>query len=156
MAIVQLEDMENELDVVVFPMAYKKSAAVLAGQTDEQTGEQIGDVFVRILGRIDRSDRGDQFLATAIEPLELSEKTNKPKVLEVMLEPSALSRLLLEQLQKVFGLHPGLDRVELFVESASGDHLRMEVPTRVDAKNVMLMARVQDLIAGKGIAHVVS
>ena len=32
----------------------------------------------------------------------------------------------------------------------------MEVPTRVDAKNVMLMARVQDLIAGKGIAHVVS
>ena len=156
MAIVQLEDMENELDVVVFPKAYKKSAAVLAGQTDEQTGEQIGDVFVRILGRIDRSDRGDQFLATAIEPLELSEKTNKPKVLEVMLEPSALSRLLLEQLQKVFGLHPGLDCVELFVESASGDHLRMEVPTRVDAKNVMLMARVQDLIAGKGIAHVVS
>ena len=62
----------------------------------------------------------------------------------------------LRQLQKVFGLHPGLDRVELFVESASGDHLRMEVPTRVDAKNVMLMARVQDLIAGKGIAHVVS
>ena len=73
-----------------------------------------------------------------------------------MLEPSALSRSMLEQLQKVFGLHPGLDRVELFVESSSGDHLRMEVPTRVDAKNVMLMARVQDLIAGKGVAHVVS
>ena len=156
MAIVQLEDMENEIDVVVFPKAYKKSAAVLAGQTDEQTGEQVGDVFVRILGRIDRSDRGDQFLATAIEPLELSEKTNKPKILEVMLEPAALSRLVLEQLQKVFELHPGMDRVEVFVESCSGDRLRMEVPTRVDAKNVMLMARVQDVVAGKGFAHVVS
>ena len=154
MAIVQLEDMENELDVVVFPKAYKKSAAVLAGQTDEQTGEQTGDVFVRVLGRIDRSDRGDQFLATAVEPLELSEKTNKPKVLEIMLEPSALSRSMLEQLQKVLSLHQGFDRVELFVVSESGDRLRMEVPCRVDAKNVMLMARVQDLLRDKGTATV--
>lgn len=154
MAIVQLEDMENELDVVVFPKAYKKSAAVLAGQTDEQTGEQMGDVFVRVLGRIDRSDRGDQFLATAVEPLELSEKTNKPKVLEIMLEPSALSRSMLEQLQKLLSLHQGFDRVELFVVSESGDRLRMEVPCRVDAKNVMLMARVQDLLRDKGTATV--
>ena len=135
MAIVQLEDMENELDVVVFPKAYKKSAAVLAGQTDEQTGEQTGDVFVRVLGRIDRSDRGDQ-------------------VLEIMLEPSALSRSMLEQLQKVLSLHQGFDRVELFVVSESGDRLRMEVPCRVDAKNVMLMARVQDLLRDKGTATV--
>lgn len=73
-----------------------------------------------------------------------------------MLEPSALSRLLLEQLQKVFGLHPGLDRVELFVESASGDHLRMEVPRACGRQERDAHGRVQDLIAGKGIAHVVS
>ena len=111
-------------------------------------------MFVRVLGRIDRSDRGDQFLATAVEPLELSEKTNKPKVLEIMLEPSALSRSMLEQLQKVLSLHQGFDRVELFVVSESGDRLRMEVPCRVDAKNVMLMARVQDLLRDKGTATV--
>ena len=154
-AIATLEDMENKLDVVVFPKAYKKCAAVLAGQTDEQTGEQVGDVFVRVLGRIDRSDRGDQFLATTVEPLELSEKTNKPKILEVMLEPSALSRVMLEQLQKVFSLHPGMDRVELYVVSENGERLRMEVPVRVDAKNVMLMARIQDLVGSRGSAKVV-
>ena len=153
MAIVSLEDMENEIDVVVFPKAYKKCAAVLAGQADE-TGEQNGDIFVRILGRIDRSDRGDQFLATAIEPLELSEKTNKPKVLEVMVSPQSLSRLFLERMQNIFELHPGMDRVEVFVVGTEGERLRMEVPMRVDAKNVMLMARIQDLVGKNGHAQV--
>ena len=153
MAIVSLEDMENEIDVVVFPKTYKKCAAVLAGQVDE-TGEQAGDIFVRVMGRVDRSDRGDQFLASAIEPLELSDKTNQPKVLEVMLESCALSRMLLERLQGVFELHPGMDRVELFVDSADGNRLRMEVPAKVDAKNVMLMARVQDLVGKDGVAIV--
>ena len=153
MAIVQLEDMESEITVVVFPKAYKKSAAILAGETDE-LGEQVGDIFVRILGRIDRSDRGDQFLASAIEPLELSERTNKPKVLEVMLQPQGLSRLLLERLQGVFEKHPGMDRVEVYVESPAGDRLRMEVPTRVDAKNVLLMARVQEVVGVNGTAIV--
>ena len=153
MAIVSLEDMENEIDVICFPKTYKKCAAVLAGQVDD-SGEQVGDVFVRVLGRVDRSDRGDQFLASAVEPLELSDKTNKPKVLEVMLEPHALSRVLLERLQGVFALHPGMDRVELFVDSADGGRLRMEVPAKVDARNVMLMARVQDLVGKEGVAVV--
>ena len=153
MAIVSLEDMENEIDVICFPKTYKKCAAVLAGQVDE-TGEQSGDVFVRVLGRVDRSDRGDQFLASAVEPLELSERTNQPKTLEVMLGASGLSRPLLERLQNAFMLHPGLDRVEVYVEGAGGERLRLEVPVRVDAKNVMLMARVQDLVGGRGTARV--
>lgn len=155
MAIVTLEDMENEIDVVVFPKTYKKSAAILAGQADEQTGEQVGDVFVRILGRVERSDRGDQLMATAVEALELSEKTNKPKVLEIMLPTNMLSRTILEQLQKIFELHPGLDRVELYAEGADGSRMRMEIPMRVDAKSVMLMARIQDLIGAAGHATVV-
>ena len=61
---------------------------------------------------------------------------------------------MLEQLQKVLSLHQGFDRVELLVVSESGDRLRMEVPCRVDAKNVMLMARVQDLLRDKGTATV--
>ena len=154
MAIVSLEDMESEIDAIVFPKAYKKCAAVLAGQSDEQTGEQVGDVFVRMLGRVDRSDRGDQFLVSAVEPLALNDKSNRPKVLEVMLEPQALSRVLLERLQNVFELHPGMDRVEVYVEGVDGERLRMEVPARVDAKNVMLMARIQDLVGGRGYAHV--
>lgn len=153
MAIVQLEDMESEIDLVVFPKAYKKCASVLAGQVDE-SGEQVGDVFVRVLGRIDRGDRGDQFLATAVEPLELSEKTNKPKVLEIMLQSNALSRSFLERMQGIFELHPGMDRVEVFVESTNGERLRMEVPAHVDAKNILLMARVKDLVGSHGTAIV--
>ncbi len=155
MATVILEDLENKLEVVVFPKAYKKAAAVLAGQTDAQTGEQVGDVFVRILGRIERSDRGDQFLATAVEPLELSEKTNKLKILEIMIEASALTRLMLVQLHEVLSLHPGMDLVEIYVVYENGERLRMEVPQRVDAKNVMLMARIQDLFGSKATTHIV-
>ena len=42
-----------------------------------------------------------------------------------------------------------MDRVELLVEEASGDTMRMELPTKVDARNMMLMAEVTDCI-GRG------
>ena len=154
MAIATLEDLEGEITLVIFPKTYAKSASVLSGEVDEQ-GEQVGDVFVRVLGRLDRTDRGDQFLAQKVEPIELSEKTNKPKVLEVRLQSRCLSRTFMEDLQEVFGRYKGLDRVELLVGSESGQTMRMEIPTKVDAHNVVLFAEVQTLLDGNGTAVLV-
>ncbi len=147
MAIVTLEDMENDIDVVVFPKTYKASATALEGD------EAGGDVFVRILGRIDRSDRGDQFLASKIEPLVLDETTNRPKVLELLVPAERLDKHLLNKLSSVFGRYQGLDRVELFVEGDDGQALRLELPVKVDARNVVLFAEAQALVGKEG--HVV-
>ena len=92
MGIVQLEDMEGEATVVVFPKTYKEAEGYLYGEVDPETGAQLSDAFVRIKGKLERSDRGDQIIAQEIVPLELSEEKNKPKVFEVMVPNSRFSQ----------------------------------------------------------------
>ncbi|MEE8704176.1 MAG: DNA polymerase III subunit alpha [Olsenella sp.] len=150
MAIVTLEDMEGEITLVVFPKLYKECAATLAGEVDEETGETQGDVFVKVSGKLERSDRGDQIICSTVEPLELNDRTNRPKVFEVMMPSRMLSRGRMEQLGSIFSRYAGLDRVEILVEGASGETLRMALPTRVDAHNMVLRAEVCDLLGKEG------
>ncbi len=150
MAIVTLEDMEGEVTLVVFPKLYKKCAATLAGQVDDQTGESAGDVFVKVEGKLERSDRGNQIICMAVEPLVLDEKSNRPKVLEVNIPAALLTRPYMDSLGEVLGRYPGLDRVELRVEATSGDVMRMELPCRIDARNMVLLAEMTDLVGRQG------
>ena len=46
--------------------------------------------------------------------------------------------------------YPGLDHVELRVEAESGDTMRMELPCRVDARNMVLLAEVTDIVGLAG------
>ena len=150
MATVELEDMEGELSCVVFPKSYKKYRSVLMGQTDEQTGESTGDVFVRMHGKLERNDRGTQLLVDEVRPIKLDEATNRPKVFEVLMSSRLLQRSFMEQLSATFGRYRGLDRVELRVEESTGGMMRMELPNKVDASNMVLFAEVTDLLSGDG------
>ena len=150
MAIVTLEDMEGEVTLVVFPKLYKKCAATLAGEVNEETGESAGDVFVKVEGKLERSDRGNQIICMSVEPLILDEKSNRPKVMEVNIPAGLLTRPYMDSLGQILGRYPGLDHVELRVESSSGDVMRMELPTRIDARNMVLLAEMVDLVGRQG------
>ncbi|WP_072370553.1 DNA polymerase III subunit alpha [Thermophilibacter mediterraneus] len=150
MAIVTLEDMEGEVTLVVFPKLYKKCASTLAGQVDEETGESSGDVFVKVEGKLERGDRGNQVICMGVDPLVLDERSNRPKVLEVNIPAALLTRPYMDSLGQILGRYPGLDHVELRVESSSGDVMRMELPTRIDARNMVLMAEMIDLVGRQG------
>ena len=128
MAVVTLEDMEGETTLVIFPKLYKKCAEALTPHVDEETGEAEGDVFVKVSGKLERSDRGNQIICMEVEPLVLNEKTNRPKVVEVMMPASMLTRGRMDELGSVLARYPGLDHVELRVEAESGDTMRMELP----------------------------
>ena len=154
MAIVTLEDMEGEVTLVVFPKAYRECAAALEGEVDEQTGERVGNVFIEATGRLERGDRGIQVIVSSISAMELNEHTNRPKVIEVYLPLRMLSTGRMEALQSIFSRYGGMDRVELMVESASGDLMRMELPTKVDARNMVLMAEVKDFVGAEGHVQV--
>ena len=145
MAVVTLEDMEGETTLVIFPKLYKKCAEALTPHVDEETGEAEGDVFVKVSGKLERSDRGNQIICMEVEPLVLNEKTNRPKVVEVMMPASMLTRGRMDELGSVLARYPGLDHVELRVEAESGDTMRMELPCRVDARNMVLLAEVTDI-----------
>ena len=154
MAIVRLEDLSGEATVVVFPRLYKTTAATLAGEVDEQTGESSSEAFIRVRGKLDRSDRGSQLIAQEIEPLELNDKVNKPKVLEVLMSSNCLSRHFMANLSDILSRYPGLDHVELRVEESSGNTMRMEIPTKVDARNLLMFAEITDLLGEEGKAVV--
>jgi DNA polymerase-3 subunit alpha len=80
----------------------------------------------------------------------LSDATNKPKIVEVVLPSNRLSRGRMEQLGTVFSRYGGLDRVEILVRSSTGDTMRMALPTRVDAHNGLMLAEVSDIIGREG------
>ena len=154
MAIVTLEDMEGEITLVVFPKTYKECAQILQGEIDPTTGERTSDVFIKVHGKLERGDRGDQVITSSIEAIELSEATNKPKVVEVYLPSRMLSIDKMERLQSIFVRYAGLDRIELMVESNAGDIMRMELPAKVDAKNMVMLAEVDDFVGREGYVQV--
>ena len=155
MAIVQLEDMEGEATVVVFPKTYKQCEGYLYGEVDPETGAQLSDAFIRVKGKLERSDRGDQIIAQEIEPLVLSEESNRPKVFEIMVPSSRFSQSNMARLAPVLNPNPGGDRVELFLEQADGQTMRAEIPTRVNARSIPLIAEVKGIVGNKGRVTVI-
>ena len=61
-----------------------------------------------------------------------------------------LSRAEMEILESVLVRYPGLDLVELCVETAEGDLVRFGLPCKVDARNMVLLAEVSDFVGHKG------
>ena len=117
---------------------------------DPETGEAAGDVFVKVSGKLERSDRGNQVICMEVEPLVLNDRTNRPKVLEINMPASSLTRSRMDDLGRILAAYPGLDHVEVRVESVSGDVMRMELPCTVDARNMVLLAEVTDAIGRAG------
>ena len=146
MGIVQLEDMEGEATVVVFPKTYKEAEGYLYGEVDPETGAQLSDAFVRIKGKLERSDRGDQIIAQEIVPLELNEENNKPKVFEVMVPNSRFSQGNMARLATVLTANPGGDRVEIFID---------EVPAKVNARSIPLLAEAKAIVGNQGRVTVI-
>ena len=155
MAIVTLEDMEGEATVVIFPKTYKQCEGYLYGEVDPETGAQLSDAFIRVKGKLERSDRGDQIIAQEIELLVLNEESNRPKVFEVMIPSSRFSQSNMARLATVLNTNPGGDRVELFIEQADGQTMRAEIPTRVNARSIPLIAEVKGIVGNKGRVTVI-
>ncbi len=150
MAIVRLEDMEGEATVVMFPKTYKEAEKYLYGETDPETGAVLSDAFVRVKGKVERSDRGDQIIAQEVQPLKLSEENNRPKVFEVMVPSSRFNQGNMARLATIFTANPGGDRVELFIEQTDGATMRAEIPTRVNAKSIPLFAETMGVVGSAG------
>ena len=155
MAIVQLEDMEGEATVVVFPKTYKQCEGYLYGEIDPETGVQLSDAFIRVKGKLERSDRGDQIIVQEVEPLVLNEESNRPKVFEMMIPSARFSQSNMARLATVLNTNPGGDRVELFIEQADGQTMRAEIPTRVNARSIPLIAEVKGIVGNKGRVTVI-
>ncbi|WP_276769505.1 DNA polymerase III subunit alpha [Fannyhessea vaginae] len=145
MAIVTLEDMEGQIPLVVFPKVFEASSALLKGEVLESLDSSGENIFIKVTGKLERGERGNQVIVETLAPLQLSGAINSIHVIEIGLSTSKLSTPYFEMLRSVLVRYPGLDRVELLYESSAHDIMHMELPLTVDACDPLLKAEIEDM-----------
>lgn len=103
------------------------------------------DAIVKVKGKFEHSDRGDQIMAFEVERLELDEAHAGPSHLEIRLNSSDFDAATSAQLQKILKSHPGRDAVVLRIQQADGRKFHAELPMTVDVTNNLLYSEILDL-----------
>ncbi len=103
------------------------------------------DAIVKIKGKFEHSDRGNQIMAFEIEVIELSERDAAPTHLELRVPSARIDQTSTLQLNRILKSFPGRDGVVLYVLQADGRKYRAELPVTVDAANNLLAAELKDL-----------
>lgn len=150
MALVTLEDMEGEATLVIFPKLYKKAQQMFSDRLDEALGASAHNVFIAAEGKFERSDRGDQMICQSIRELELTDTADKLTTIEINVNKQDLDKSVMCDLVDILKRYPGYDKVELRVYAESGDVMRMELPTRINAENRILRTEIVYLFSKKG------
>ena len=94
MAVFALEDLQTSVEVMVFPKAMTDHGHKL-----------VDDAIVTIRARVDSREDQPKLIAMDIEPFEPMSGEAFP--LRVKVAPAALSGLLIDDLKRLFGEHPG-------------------------------------------------
>ncbi len=103
------------------------------------------DSIVKLKGKFEHSDRGNQIVAFSVEAIELTEHDAKPLRLEIKVSSSAFDQVSSAKLNNILQSHPGRDGVVLFIHQSDGRKFRAELPVTVDSNNPVLRSEVQDL-----------
>ena len=115
MAVFTLEDAIGGVEIVVFPEAYSRAAALIESGT-----------LVLVRGKLERSDETVRILATEIAPLE-SVRERLAREVAIHLKKPA-DRGMLESLGEIFSRHRGDRTVSFEVETGEpGNRLRVRV-----------------------------
>lgn len=61
----------------------------------------------------------------------------------------------MSRLAALFATNPGGDRVELFIEQRDGQTMRAEIPARVNARSIPLIAEAKAIVGNAGRVTVV-
>lgn len=162
MATFKLEDVEGDVECVVFPKAFQKAAKILlptpgtggaggagvAGGTGGAGGSQ--DIFVKVVGSLERTDRGNQIKVQKLSPLNLDNVRQLPRVVEIHVGNDRVDPAFAARLQSVLTRYPGNDRVQLFIEGEGGQKMCCDVPFSVNGTSALLVAEISSLVDEAG------
>ena len=144
MAILRLEDIEGEIDCVIFPKLYESCRSII--EPDELEGDQDGpEIFIKVKAKLERSDRGDQLIAMELEELVFTEENNRPRVLELQIMPDMVSSANFSKMEEIFKRYPGHDSIELIVHEEES-LVRIELSHKVKAQEFMLKAELINVL----------
>ena len=132
MATFTLEDTTGHIECICFK--YEENADAIEE-----------DAIVKIKGKFEHNDRGNQIMALEVKRIELNEEDARPTRLELKVDSSELDQPHSIRLQRLLKMYPGRDGVVLMVLQKDGRKYRAELPLTVDARSNILRTEIEDL-----------
>jgi len=132
MATFNLEDTTGSIECITF-------------KYDDVADAVVEDAIVKVKGKFEHGDRGNQIIVYEVEAIELSEEDLRPACFELRVPSSELSQDRVAQLNRILASYPGRDYVALFVLQSDGRKFRAELPVTVDSHNVIMRSEIQSL-----------
>lgn len=132
MATFSLEDTTGHMECICFK--YEENAEAIQE-----------DAIVKLKGKFEHSDRGNQIMAFEIEAIELSESDVRSSHLELKVSSADFSQSTSLRLNRILKSYPGRDGVVLLVSQGDGRKFRAELPVTVDAGSSVMLSEIQDL-----------
>lgn len=132
MATFDLEDTTGHVECICF-------------KYDENAEAIQEDAIVKIKGKFEHSDRGNQIMVFEMETLELNEEDAKPRQLQLSVPMSDFDQSKSMRLSRILKSYPGRDGVVLFVNQNDGHKFRAELPVTVDAASPIMRSELTDL-----------
>ena len=112
----------------------------------EENAEAIHeDAIIKVKGKFEHNDRGDQVMVFEAEVLELSEEDARPTRLELSVPMSDFDQTKSQRLNRILRSYPGKDGVVLFVRQNDGHKFRAELPVTVDSASPIMRSELHDL-----------
>ncbi|MDO4182986.1 MAG: DNA polymerase III subunit alpha [Coriobacteriia bacterium] len=103
------------------------------------------DAVVKIKGKFEHSDRGNQIMAFEVERIELTEADSGPAELSLAVDYDAMDQAKALRLQRLLAQYPGSDAVFLRVKQADGRVYQAKLPLQVDARNNVMKSELASL-----------
>ena len=116
---------------------------------DENAEAIHEDAIVKIKGKFEHSDRGNQIMAFEIEEIELNEEDARPSHLQLNVPSCEFDQQKLLRLNRILQSYPGRDGVVLLVTQSDGRRFRAELPVTVDSGSPVMRSELRDLF-GRG------
>ena len=112
---------------------------------DDVAESVVEDAIVKVKGKFEHGDRGNQIIVYEAETLELSEEAARPVQFELHVPSSDFNQERVQRLNRILASYPGRDYVVIFVLQSDGRKFRAELPVTVDSRNAILRSELQDL-----------
>lgn len=132
MATFTLEDTTGHVEAICF-------------KYDDNAEAMQEDAIVKVKGKFEHSDRGNQLIVYEMEVIELNEDDVRPSHLELKIASADFDQNTSLRLNRILKSYPGRDGVVLFIQQADGRKFRAELPVTVDARSQVLLSEIQDL-----------
>ena len=132
MATFMLEDTTGSIEALTF-------------KYDDMSDIIVEDAIVKVKGKFEHGDRGNQIIIYEAEALELNEEDARPKQFELRVPASSFDAPRVQKLNRILQEYPGRDYVVLFVLQNDGRRFRAELPVTVDSTNNIMKSEIQDL-----------